>query len=230
MDGGSTDGTLEILSSYPALQLSSEPDEGQSDALNKGLGSAGGDVIGWLNSDDLYEHGALDAVAKIFADEADTQWLYGKVRIIDAYDGEIRRFITAYKNRQMRSFRYDRLLAENWISQMGVFWRREAGQSVGMFRTDLNWAMDYDYWLRLAGFSPGRFLDRYLACYRWYPQSKCGSDFRGQLREEFQVARSHSKQQHLPLLLHRFNHVKTLAAYTLLAAGRKLWPPASSLS
>ena len=84
IDGASTDNTVAILQSYGGRILwVSEPDEGQTDALNRGIAMATGDIIGWLNSDDVFEAGCLDSVARVFAEEPETQWVYGKVRIID---------------------------------------------------------------------------------------------------------------------------------------------------
>lgn len=218
VDGGSRDGTVEILRARgERVRWVSEPDQGQADALNKALAMAGGDVIGWLNSDDVYAPGALATVAEIFAAEADTQWLYGKVRIIDAADREIRRWITRHKNRRMRRYRYDDLLAANWISQMGVFWRRSAAEQIGPFRDDLRYCMDYDYWLRLGARWPGRFVDEYLACFRWYPASKSGAGFREQFREELAVAEQIAAGRFgRAIRRHRAHCAKVVAAYTLL--------------
>jgi glycosyltransferase involved in cell wall biosynthesis len=218
IDGGSTDGTTEILSrSGPAIRWVAEPDEGQADALNKGLAMATGEIVGWLNSDDVYLGGALAAVAEVFAAEPATQWLYGKVRIIDAADREIRRPVTVYKNLRMRRWSLGKLLRENWLSQMGVFWRRAAAEQVGRFRTDLHYCMDYDYWLRLGSRWPGRFVDQYLAAFRWYALSKSGSGFRRQFQEELDVARAAAGGRYrFSLLCHRLNVVKIVTAYRLL--------------
>lgn len=215
VDGGSSDQTLEVLKSYgSSIRWVSEPDKGQADALNKGLALATGDVIGWLNSDDLYEPGALANVAEVFSTEPRTQWLYGKVRIVDAHGREIRRWITVYKNRRMRRYRYSKLLAENWISQMGVFWRRSAGAQVGPFRTDLHWCMDYNFWLRLGARWPGRFVERYLADFRWYPSSKSGAGFVPQFREELAVARELAAGKcRWAVLCHRLTYLKIVTAY-----------------
>ena len=218
VDGGSDDGTIEILKHYgDAVRWVSEPDNGQADALNKGLAMATGDVIGWLNSDDLYEPGALAAAADIFNAEPQTQWLYGKVHIIDPRGREIRKWITAYKNLRMRRYKYAKLLAENWICQMSVFWRRSAGEQVGPFRTDLHWCMDYDYWLRLGARRPGRFVDKYLGAFRWYPASKSGAGFVRQFREELAVAAEAAAGRYpLAMLCHRINCPKIVAAYWLM--------------
>jgi len=227
IDGGSTDGTVELLQRRAAedarMRWVSEPDEGQADALNKGVAMAGGEVIGWLNSDDLYLPGALARVAETFAAAAGCQWLYGKVNIIDADDREIRRWITWYKNWRMRRFSYAKLLTENWISQMGVFWRADAGREAGPFGKDLHWCMDYDFWLRLGARWPGRFVDRELASFRWYPTSKSGGGFSQQFREGLNVARRSAAGRYpLALLAHRLHVVKIIALYSLMALPRRL--------
>lgn len=223
IDGCSTDGTLELLrASGPGVRWVSEPDNGQADALNKGLALATGEVIGWLNSDDVYEPGALAAVAGVLAVEPATQWVYGRVRIIDENDHEIRRWITRYKDRRMRRFSYEKLLAENWISQMGVFWRRSAGAEVGCFRPELRYCMDYDYWLRLGVRWPGRFIGRPLAAFRWYGASKSGAEFHQQFREELAVARYQAAGSYRwPVFLHRLNHAKIIIAYGVLRLLRR---------
>ncbi len=218
MDGGSSDGTREILESYgSAIKWVSREDEGQSDALNHGLRLSTGSVLGWLNSDDAYEPGALRRVMQVFRNEAPAQWVYGRVRIVDERGQEIRRFVTAYKNWRMRRFTLEKLLVENWISQMGVFWRRSAWEAVGDFRTDLHLAMDYDYWLRLGERWPARFIPEYLGSFRWYASSKSGSRFRQQFEEELRVAERHAGDHHgFLMFLHRLQAARTVAAYRVL--------------
>ncbi len=217
VDGGSTDGSVELLKNRgDAIKWISQRDEGQADALNKGIAMAGGDIIGWLNSDDTYEPGCLATVAKIFADEPQTRWLYGKVRIIDADDREIRRLVTLYKNLRMRRWSYRKLLEENWISQMGVFWRRQAGEQTGPFRKDLHYCMDYNYWLRLGEKWPGRFVNRYLAAFRAHSTSKSTTSFRKQFREELNVAREIAAGRYrLPIAVHYLNYFKIVTAYNI---------------
>ena len=218
MDGGSSDGTLEILQSYgSAIKWVSRPDGGQSDALNRGLRLSTGSVLGWLNSDDLYEPGALRRAVEVFRSEPTVQWAYGRVRIVDERGREIRRFVTAYKNWRMKHFTFEKLLVENWISQMGVFWRRSAWQLVGDFRTDLHLAMDYDYWLRLGKRWPAQYIPEYLGAFRWYVSSKSGSQFRQQSDEELRIAKRHAGDHHEFLMfLHRMQTARTVAAYRVL--------------
>lgn len=218
VDGGSTDGSVELLREQgERLKWISEPDEGQSDAINKGLRLATGEIIGWLNSDDIYLEGCFAKVSQVFAAEPQTQWAYGKVRIVDEQNNEIRRWITKYKNSRMKSFSFAKLLTENWISQMGVFWRREFGEQVGELRTDLHYTMDYDLWLRMGTLAPGRFIDGYLAAFRWYPTSKSGHAFDVQMTEGLQVAIQHAHGKYpWSIFCHRFNRFKIVTAYHLL--------------
>ncbi|HET6547092.1 MAG TPA: glycosyltransferase, partial [Solirubrobacter sp.] len=98
VDGGSTDGTLDVLRAAEGVRWISEPDRGLSHALNKGIAMATGDVIGELNADDVYEPGALAAVGAALRDRPEAMWLTGYCRIIDGDGREIRQPVTAYKN------------------------------------------------------------------------------------------------------------------------------------
>jgi len=110
VDGGSTDDTLDILKRHEDhITWISEPDEGQSDAINKGFHMATGDILAWLNSDDTYEPGSLQTVTETFS-RTGCSWCFGNCRNIDEHDHEIRRSITRYKNWQSRNYSYRRLL------------------------------------------------------------------------------------------------------------------------
>ncbi len=116
IDGGSTDGTLDVLESAPGVRYISEPDRGLSDAVNKGFRMAGGEIIGWLNADDVYLPGALARVGAAFAGAQDAPWVTGACLILDDRDREIRRAVTAYKNFFLRRYSYSLLLVQNFVS------------------------------------------------------------------------------------------------------------------
>jgi glycosyltransferase involved in cell wall biosynthesis len=173
MDGGSTDNTLDVLASYSErLKWVSEKDEGQTHAINKGLGQATGDIVAYLNADDLLLPGALHAVARVFTMDPTAVWVTGKCRIIDETNREIRGLITAYKNFWLSIHSRPALLVMDYISQPATFWRAGILTRVGLLDESLHYVMDYDYWLKLYAESPPVFIPEYLAAFRLHTQSK----------------------------------------------------------
>jgi len=222
MDGGSTDETVDILKSYgERVKWVSEKDRGQSDAINKGIRRATGEIIAYLNSDDLYEKGSLDAVADYFTDNPASFWATGKCRIIDMKGVEVRKAITAYKNFFLSRYSYKTLLVTNFISQPATFLRRRAFDELGLFDEGQHRVMDYDFWLRAGERQPPGFIDRYLASFRVYPASKTSSSFDKTFKEELEVARKHTDSAILNGL-HYMSYLGICAAYRALdAAARK---------
>jgi glycosyltransferase involved in cell wall biosynthesis len=227
VDGGSTDETLDVLRSYgPRVRWTSEPDRGQSDAINKGFGAVTGDVLGWLNSDDVLMPGALDRVARTFAADPTCAWLHGRCEIIDEHDRPVRRWVSLYKHLRARRHSLDNLLTENYISQMTVFWRRSAMDATGPLDLSLSYAFDYDLWLRLARLGPPRYLDDPIACFRWYETSKSGARYREQFREDEAVAARHAGSRPFILARKRAKNLAIVGIYRLLAAARRAAAPA----
>lgn len=220
-DGGSTDGSIDWLADIaardPRVRYVSEADRGQSDAINKGLAMATGDVVAWLNADDLYAGGALAAVAAAFAARPDAQWLVGRYEVIDAADRPIRRSIVRYKERRLaRRPARAALLRENVIPQPAVFWRRSFGRQVGPLDESLHWTMDYDLWLRMAKLSPPLVLDELLARFRHHEGSKSGVLDRRQFDEGYAVAMRHAGGDRAGLIAHRLNVEKIVWGYRVL--------------
>ena len=104
IDNCSGDNTQDVVKKYPHIKWISEPDKGQSDALNKGFRMATGDVIGWLNCDDLYAPDALSKVISAFENNSESQWLIGRCNMIDPAGNLIRRDVMDYKNRLLDRF------------------------------------------------------------------------------------------------------------------------------
>jgi FkbM family methyltransferase len=217
MDGGSTDGTVEILKKYSDRILwKSEKDNGQSDAINKGIKIATGDIIAYLNSDDTYGPDALAAIAQFFKKNPTQKWAYGKCRIIDAKDREIRKPITFYKNFLLKKYSYAKLLSENFISQPATFWKREIHEEIGYFNESEHYCMDYEFWLRIGQKYPAGIIDAYLANFRYYPNSKSGEVNKKQFQDELRLAIKFGAKYPLATLLHRFNYYKITFLYRLL--------------
>jgi glycosyltransferase involved in cell wall biosynthesis len=145
VDGGSTDATVDVLRAWQhPLRWTSRPDRGQAHAVNLGIAGSDGDVIGWLNSDDVYYPGAVQTVARIFERRPEVDVVYGMADHIDAADRRIEPYPTEpWDPRALR----DRC----FLCQPAVFFRRRVTEAFGPLDETLNYCMDYEYWLRLAG-------------------------------------------------------------------------------
>ncbi len=190
LDGASTDDTLDILRSYgDQLTWISERDGGQIAAINEGLRTANGDVVGWLNSDDVLESGALARVARAFEAHPRVEWVHGRCTIIDEHDREIRRWMSAYKHFRCKRHTFQKLLlGENYISQMTTFWRRSVHDQIGYLDPRHDLSFDYDFFLRLAKRGDPIYLEDTIAAFRWYNASKSGEGFARQLEQATEIA------------------------------------------
>jgi glycosyltransferase involved in cell wall biosynthesis len=168
IDGGSTDGSVEILRRYESQLTTwvSEPDEGQTDALVKGFERATGDILGWLCSDDLLLPDTLRNVGEFFVRHPEVQAMYGDALWIDAHGDLLRPKLEIPFNRFI--FLYD----HNYIPQPSMFWRRSLYDEVGGLNRNFNLAMDGDLWDRFADRVRIHHLRRYLSCMRYYPLQK----------------------------------------------------------
>jgi len=221
LDGGSTDGSVEILRRHAdRLRFRVEPDTGQANAVNKGLREAQGDVVGWLNSDDLLYPGALARVAAGFRERPDLVWLHGRCEIVDEEDRPIRRWLSAYKDFRCRRYSRRSLLVENFVSQMTVFWRRSAMERIGHLDESMRYGFDYDYWLRLSTLGDPLYLPERIAAFRWYARSKSGSSFERQFAEDYAAFLRHAPDDRLLRLHKRLRRGQIVTAYRLLRAIR----------
>jgi len=168
IDGGSTDGSIEIINRY-ADQLAywvSERDEGQTDAINKGFNYAHGDIFAWLNSDDLYRPGAVAEAVAYFRDHPEVGMVYGDADYIGDNGDVIGRFPAAqtdYK-RLRRGYVH--------IPQQATFFRARLWQMVGPLDPSFYFALDYDLWVRIAALAPIRYYPRTWAAFRLHRDAK----------------------------------------------------------
>jgi len=121
-----------------------------------------------------YEPGALARVAGYFEQHPEVQWAYGKCRIVDEHDKEIRRPSPGTRTCCCADTATAKLLAENFISQPATFWRRQLHDEVGYLNEDEHYVMDYEFWLRLGRRYPAGVIPGYLAAFRMYDASKSG--------------------------------------------------------
>jgi glycosyltransferase involved in cell wall biosynthesis len=165
-DAVSTDETAAVLREYAGrLTATIERDAGQADAVNKGLLAAKGDIIGWLNSDDVYYPAALPQVLEIFAANPWLDVIYGDADHIDENDGVIEPYYT-------EPFDYERFKDVCFLCQPAVFFRRSVVERYGLLDARLRYCMDFEYWLRILADKPPFFLKRRLAGSRLYEQNK----------------------------------------------------------
>lgn len=186
VDGGSNDGTVDILRRYePWLTWLSEPDGGQAEAINKGLRLAKGEVLAYLNSDDIYCPGCIQAVASFIHARPRVGLAYGDCHVID--EGG---HVIGYLPR--REFSRTRMIERGeFLPQQAVFWRREAMERVGLFDERLHYAMDLDFFIRVGGAFPVEHLPVPLASFRMHASSKTASQSEKHWREALAVCQRH---------------------------------------
>ena len=166
-DGGSSDSTVAVLEHFrPPVRWVSEKDKGQTDAINKGIRATDGEIIGWLNSDDIYYPGAIARVVAFFAANPDIDVVYGMADHIDREDH-------AFESYPSEPWDLERLKETCFICQPALFFRRRVVERHGLLDESLNYCMDYEYWLRL-GKAGVRFayLQEKLAGSRLYADTK----------------------------------------------------------
>lgn len=148
-DGGSTDGSVEIIAAHSNVidYWQSRPDGGQSAAINAGWARATGEILGWLNSDDQLAEGALRRVGRLFVDHPETDLIYGRMDLVDPGGRVLGTLGEPYRRRTM-------LLSRNVVPQPAAFVRRSALERVGRLDDSLRYVMDLDLWLRLANDRP----------------------------------------------------------------------------
>ena len=180
VDGGSSDDTVAIMSNYEKIMDDnacviacdgitfswvSEKDDGQADAINKGIARTSGEIIAWINSDDIYYPGAFEHVRRIFEEKPDVDVVYGFCNHIDEHDGVIESYPT-------EPWDYARLFDKCYICQPGAFFRRSLIDEYGPLDALLKYCMDYELWLRFGKSARFFYLEKLLAGSRMYSENK----------------------------------------------------------
>lgn len=216
VDGGSTDGTLDLLRVAEGVRWVSEPDEGRADAANKGVRMSEGEVVAWLNADDRYEPGALHAVGEAFAAAPGAMWATGHCRIIDAHGREVRRAVTAYKSFLLRRWSLPLYLTQNFVSDPSTFVRRSALDEVGLLSPRYRMSHDYDLWLRVGARWQPLLVDRPVASFRMAEGSLSMAGFERQFREHADAARANGDGHRLAVAANASISRLIVAVYRLL--------------
>ena len=169
IDGGSTDGTFELIQRYRnhLSHFESQDDDGQSDALNKGFLRATGDILGWLNGDDILLPGALEYVARFFEANPNVDVVYGDRIVIDAQGQDIGCWVLPSHSNSTLSW-------IDYIPQETLFWRRSLWERAGArLDTSFHFAMDWDLLVRFRDCGACfRHLPQYLGGFRVHSAQK----------------------------------------------------------
>jgi glycosyltransferase involved in cell wall biosynthesis len=195
LDGGSTDESLSILKSYSArVKWVSEPDGGQSAAVNAGLRRAKGEIVGFINSDDWLKSGAVASAVRALLENPDVGVVYGQAGIVDESGNCLRQYPT-------QGFDADVLIQHCFISQPAAFWRRSLHVRFGYFSEEFDHTLDYEFWLRLM----------------------CGGVKFLHVPEEWACARQHTDAKSQRLRGDIFRQIRDLQLRHLGYCGRNWW-------
>ena len=166
VDGGSSDQTLNILRSQNIARWISEPDNGQTDAINKGLQQTTGEIVSYLCADDLLEPSSLSLILSAFGNDPCADVVYG-----DAY------FLESGWRRKKTAgpFSQSRLVKGNFLIQPAVFLKRQVFEKFGVFDAGLKFCMDHEFWLRISGDTRWKYVGAPLACSRLHSDAKTWS-------------------------------------------------------
>jgi glycosyltransferase involved in cell wall biosynthesis len=188
MDGGSTDNTLNALQPYlPDLHhFSSQPDAGQADAIARGFDQTSGEVMAYLNSDDLLAPGTLHFVATYFQEHPEVDFIYSHRCIIDADDRVVGYWYLPFHNNYL-------MRRLDLIPQETCFWRRSLFDAVGNVDRSYQFAMDYDLFVRMMDNGKFRRVNRFLAAFRQHQSSKTSRHYETVGAEEILAVRDKYK-------------------------------------
>ena len=185
IDGGSTDGSVDIIRRYSPWLASwvSEPDRGQTHAINKGLRRVTGGIVAWLNADDTYMPGALSTVAAAMGPDGGPVFVFADCQQID----ETSRAIDVYRGAcdGLESFH----LFRAHVHQPTIFFHRALLEKVGYLDESLNFAMDCEFYMRVVARHDFRYIPRVLANFRIHAASKTSQDFLASIQERIAVGR-----------------------------------------
>jgi glycosyltransferase involved in cell wall biosynthesis len=208
VDGGSTDGTLEILREHSDIRWLSEPDRGQADAINKGFELASGDIVAWLNADDYYLPGAIAGAVEALRADPSCAMVYSNWVVVGEDGAEVGRYEAPDWDLKQEIER------GNFIPQPTTFFRREALDAVGLLDDSYHFAMDYDLFIRIGRHFPVKRVDRYWAAFRVHPTSKTIALTRRFWSEEREISRRHGApwlSQHLIAQVYRWLRIPNAA-------------------
>lgn len=210
-DGGSDDGTLEIIkkfvNKYPKnFKLFSQKDDGQLSAINTGLTKATGDVVTFINADDVYEDGAFRLISALYIENQNALWFVGNGIVIDENNDEIAKVVSLYKRFLLYINSLSFLKMTNYIMQPSAFISRSAYRKYGPFTGSSDFVMEYDLWLRLASVSMPVVTSKVLSKFRIESDTKTKRLFKKILLEDEKIIKKYTSNL-LILIMHKFHNL-----------------------
>ena len=218
-DAGSKDGTRDIIREYgDRIRLIDAVGLNQSAGINLGLRESTGDIVAFLNADDVYQDGALELVSKQFSANPDSMWLVGACPIIDENGREMHSLISNYKEFLRRHYSYFLLLCENFICQPAVFWRRGLHEKCGYFSEEEDYAMDYEFWLRIGRLYAPINVPEALSRFRRMANTKSNSSFKKQFKDDVRLGIHYAVESgnYLAIPFKLLYYIKVVLIYSFL--------------
>jgi len=218
-DGGSTDGTVAIIEKYAGrypkiIKWESEKDNGQTDAINKGLKKATGEVLAYLNADDIYCEGALRTVGEYFAKHPKTLWLAGRGKIVNSKGKTISSWVSDYKNFLLSKNRYWLLLMVNYLMQPSVFLSRMAYDKYGPFSGTKTSVMEYDLWLKMGKIQMPKRINKCLSGFRMSGDNISSTVFKETLKADDKIVEKYTDNPVILALHYLHNIARALLVYS----------------
>jgi glycosyltransferase involved in cell wall biosynthesis len=215
-DGGSIDGTYKIIKEYEkkypeVFKIESKNDGGQVNAINIGFKKAKGDLLTYINADDVYETGAFFSVIKEYQKHSEALWFVGRGKVINPSSEEIVKAVTSYKNLLLNLNSRFFLLVTNYLMQPSVFLTKKAYQKFGPFTGFSNgMVMEYCLWLRLSKISMPVVIKNTLSSFRITGDNISSISYKDLLKEDESIVRRFTKNIFI-ILLHKFNNLLRVA-------------------
>lgn len=191
IDGESQDYTSEIIQKYEKrLRFISEKDHGQSDAINKGFRLAKGEILAWLNADDVYEPGCIRKAVEALQKDPALGLVYADGYIIDENGNKVKKFEAAQEFHA-----WELIHVQDYILQPTTFFWKSCFEKAGRLNERLNWCMDWDLWIRMSKIAEVKYIPEFFACSREYYGTKTSTGGRKRLLEIKKLMQTYSGQK-----------------------------------
>jgi glycosyltransferase involved in cell wall biosynthesis len=228
LDGGSTDNTVEVIKKYEdhLFYWQSKPDRGQADAINQGIKMSSGEVVCWLNSDDMYLPGALLDVGNRLRGSTDQfRLIYGKTNLVRQTGSKYH----ACGCQTAAPFDQFTLTYEDFISQPSSFWTRVLWQAVGELNVDYNYILDWDWYIRASQVAQFEYVPQSYSVYRYHAAHKTSTGGAKRRAEVRQIVQQYSSQYWSDLYVEVENYYSNLRFWARLVSKLKVPSSLSNL-